>query len=506
MNKKTEAILILALYLAVLYVWVQPISHLPFGDVDSTTHFALADTFYYYDASVYYLPYNLNFTYGYVNEGKIWYPPQYHLNGAISQFVGGERIKSLFFYIALTCSIIVLTSFVLIRKLYGFWPAFLSSFLLGFSTRDYLTYLWAQWPQAIAYFYIPLILYCYYMYTKHVLEKDEKPIYFYIMAVLLATQFFFHPQGFFHSVLIMFIFTVWASVRHKRLSFNIKHAIIAVVIFAIFMLPFLQFPLSMIQDSAPSEANSNLGRLFSWYPPDNLFEGFPTSFYHYSPMYSLWTLPLLLIGIISLLLKRQLKDILLLSWLVGQYLLSHFDIIGMGARVPRSIAAEAHIFIPLIAIGLWFLISLIKVSKSNKVYVKYGFILLFLILGFIFNVKPAYNALSTAYSDLGRITDDQLLAADWLNANVPDDKIVADYGTLSLPKVKWLRQLSRRAVIYSHDAKTDPDYLLFDYSDLVKLQSYPQYKSQMEGISQIERNANATLMYNKNNIKVYKID
>ena len=149
--KKIEIVLMAVLYMAALYLWTLPIQNnrLPFGDVDASSHFTIGDYMVTYDKSIAKIPYPVTFRYKGQNNllpDYLWYPPQYWTNTGIAQVLGGERILPPFIVVAIFSSLIVLSSYFLIRSLFGFWPAFLSSFLLMFSTRDYMIYLWGQWP------------------------------------------------------------------------------------------------------------------------------------------------------------------------------------------------------------------------------------------------------------------------------------------------------------------------------------------------------------------------
>ena len=198
--KKIEIFFIAFLYLATLYIWTLPVhkNHLPFGDVDASSHFTIGDYMTTYDKSILEIPYPLKFRYRGQNNAfpdYLWYPPQYWTNTALAQVFSGDRILGPFIIIAIFCSLIVLTSYFLIRKLFGFWAAFLSSFLLIFSTRDYRIYLWGQWPQSLSFALTPVVLYCFYQYYKHCSQDSSKSIYIYVMALLMSAQFLFHPQG-----------------------------------------------------------------------------------------------------------------------------------------------------------------------------------------------------------------------------------------------------------------------------------------------------------------------
>src|SRR3989338_9918967 len=145
-GKQVEFLAILIVYLTGLYVWTLPIqrNRLPFGDVDASSHFTIGDYMVTYDKSIAKIPYPVTFRYKGQNNllpDYLWYPPQYWTNTGIAQVLGGERILPPFIVVAIFSSLIVLSSYFLIRSLFGFWPAFLSSFLLMFSTRDYMIYL-----------------------------------------------------------------------------------------------------------------------------------------------------------------------------------------------------------------------------------------------------------------------------------------------------------------------------------------------------------------------------
>ena len=147
--KKIEIILLVILYLSALYIWTLPIqkNKLPFGDVDASSHFTIGDYMVTYDKSIAKIPYPITFRYKGQNAmfpDYLWYPPQYWTNTAIAQIFGGDRILPFFIVVAVFSSLIIISSYFFIRNLFGFWPAFLSSFLLMFSTRDYMIYLWGQ--------------------------------------------------------------------------------------------------------------------------------------------------------------------------------------------------------------------------------------------------------------------------------------------------------------------------------------------------------------------------
>lgn len=513
--KKLEIIIVLVLYLFTLYLWSLPYqkNKIPYGEVDAGSHFTLGDYMAGTDKSITTLPYFIDKRYGFDNEFKphtLWYAPPYHVNFAIMQIIGKERILPIFLFNTILCSIIVLVTYFVIRKLFGFWPALLSSFLLIFSMRDIMVYLWGQWPQQIAYFYTPLILYAFYKYTKSYLEKKEKSIYIYIMAILLSINFFFHPASFFHTIIALFIFTILLFIKERKIIFNIKKMSIAIVLFLVIIAVFPYQTANVFAKTTGGKSSNNpyvgdFSRLFHWFGMEDIYTGQPKIYFSYSAMHKIWTLPLLLLGILFLLIRRKKKDLLLLSYLIGTYLMIHLIFFGTG-RPERSLAASAHIFYPLIALGLLAIPSflIIKLPSNLRKNIKYILIILFFVLVLAYNFKPAYNQLKDAYSGIIRITPVQYETAEWLKKNIPEDANVSTVGVLIMQKDRWLRYISWRYIYPYKETAPTPTYMLFDYTDFMGIGD----TNKIEQIASFEKHImeNNTVVYNKNNIKVYKLE
>jgi len=459
------------------------------------------------------LPYFIDTRYGLDNKFKphtLWYAPPYHVNFAIMQIIGQERILPIFLFNTILCSIIVLITYFVMRKLFGFWPALLSSFLLIFSMRDILIYLWGQWPQQIAYFYTPLILYVFYKYAMSYLAQKEKPIYIYIMSILLAINFFFHPASFFHTIVALFVFTILLFIKERKVIFNVKNMSIAIIIFLFIIAIFPYQTANVFAKSTGGKSSSNpyigdFSRLFHWFGMQDYYTGQPREYFSYTAMHKIWTLPLLLLGIFFLLIRRRKKDLLLLSYLISVYLMVHLIFIGFG-RPERSLAASSHIFYPIIALGLLAIPSflIIKIPLSLRKNIKYILIILFFVLALTYNFKPAYNQLKEAYSGIIRVTPVQYETAEWLKENIPENSNVSTVGVLIMQKDRWIRYISWRYVHAYKDTGPRPSHMLFDYSDFMAIGD----TNQIEQVALFEKQImeNNTLVYNKNNIKVYKLE
>ena len=395
--KKIEIILLVVLYLSALYIWTLPIqkNKLPFGDVDASSHFTIGDYMVTYDKSIAKIPYPITFRYKGQNAmfpDYLWYPPQYWTDTAIDQIFGGDRILPPFIVVAIFSSLIIISSYFLIRSLFGFWPAFLSSFLLVFSTRDYMIYLWGQWPQSLSFAFTPLILYCFYRYYKNYKENQNKPIYLYVMALFLSGQFFFHPQGMIASAGALIIFSLVLLVKNRKIPFSIKHLALAVVLLAFVSAAFAPLNIGEFfvelttKQPASNEKTFQFDKLFKWYQGIKNDPGLPDFYFTYNKTHgslqdgllSWWTLPFLLIGMFTLVYRRKEEDLLLLSWFITFYFLTRLVVFGFGTRDIRMFAYEAHLFYPIIAVGLLSISSLPRQDAFKK-YLKYGLIAIFLI-------------------------------------------------------------------------------------------------------------------------------
>ncbi|MBD3164424.1 hypothetical protein GF323_04440 [Candidatus Woesearchaeota archaeon] len=514
-NRHIEAIIIAVIYLTCLYFWTLPIKDnpIPYGEVDAASHYALADYTYYSDRSISELPYYIDKRYGYDNKFSahtLWYPPPFHTSLAIAAVFGGESDYSIYVANAIFCSLIVLAVYFLVRRLYNIEAALLSSFLLIFSIRDIMIYLWGQWPERMAFAYLPLIIYCFYMYCKSYLDRNEKPIYIYLMSILLALNLFIHPMDFFHSVAALIIITLFFFIKERKLFFNARHISAAIVLFlliiSVFPFQTMNVLVRLQTDDTSQGGTGRISRLFYWFKPQESNKGVPQSYFSYKSMIGpYWSIPLLLMGILFLMLRRKKKDLVILGWLVSLYIMIHLDVIGKG-RVHRSLSGTAHIFYPLMALGLIYTFSLIP--KHYRKAIKPLLLLVFAVLMFFSVGLPAYNSLKDAYSGIARINPIQYGFSKWLReSTIEETDNLYHMGSISLARTRWLWMIGHRHMIdstrYSLD-EINSTHIIIDYSDLTMLQN-------KEALLQLqefeERNLhNNTLVYSTKYIRVYELE
>lgn len=528
-----KTVAFIAVYLFALYLWTLPFqdNNVPYGEFDAISHWELGDFIAQRDHTFIYLPPFLDFSYAGDNNFRphtLWYPPPFHTDFAIISSFAQDRMIPIYLTNAVFASAIMISVFFVMSRLFGFLPAILSSFLLTFSMRDILPYLWGQWPERFAYAFIPLALYCLYMYYTTYSRESNKPIYLYTMAILLAVTVFIHPLVFFHLLVGLAVLGIALAIKARKIHFNAKHIGIALAIFLVF---FSIFPyqsgnvlVSFFRSSDDVRNPDIIGRLLQWsFDPEQFSGSVPASYFSFSEMHGLWTLPFLLLGILVLAIRRENRDIFLLAWLASLYLILHRDLIGNLAFLHRSLSASAHIFAPITAIGILSIASFIRLPRNYNVFLKYGMALLAVALAFIYNFPGTYSILDNAYdSPFIRINQAEVEVSEWLKANIGENDNVSIIGPPAeiMQKVWWMASYSHRTshffegfltwstyeenreqTIVNHIMN---DYVVFDYSDIARLSD----SSYAERWLEFERSnfGNHTLLYNKDNIRVYRYE
>ncbi|MBW2976433.1 glycosyltransferase family 39 protein [Candidatus Woesearchaeota archaeon] len=527
-----EILAFLVVYLFTIYMWTLPFqdNKIPYGEFDAISHWEIADSFAQRDNTYVYLPPFVDYSYGNDNRFKphtLWYHPPFHTDLAMISAFANDRMVPIYLTNAIFASSILVSVFFVIRRLFGFLPALLSSFMLSFSMRGIMPYLWGQWPERFAYAFIPLILYCFYMYFTTYSKEKSKPVYLYIMALLLAINMMIHPLAVFHSLLGIFVLGIALAIKLRKFPFNLKHLGIAM---ALFLVLFTVFPyqtgnvFKTFTREQKSDSEASFSRLFRWsFNAEDFTGSVPPEYFSFSKMHGLWTLPFLLIGILALALRRQNRDLFLLAWLFSLYLVLHRDIVGKAELLHRSLSATAHIFIPITVLGVFSIASFIKIPKLYNSFLKYGAAALIVVLTLIYNMPQAYSTLDQAYdSPIIRLTPAQVEVSEWLKDNIDENQNVSVIGQPSqiMQKVWWMASFSHRVsnffegfltwrywednrevIVRDHILN---DVIVMDYTDLLAIGN----KELLDQWSSFEKQnlANHTLLYDRENIRVYKYE
>ena len=535
-NKKfIQTFIFILVYLFGIYFWSQPYQerNLPYGEYDAMSHFEIADYMAYNDKSFMELPPYIDLRYGGDNEFKphvLWYHPTFHASLGVIEVVGGERVLPVFLMNTILATFIIISVYFVINSLFGFWPAILSSLLLIFSPRDFLPFLWGQWPERFGYAFLPLILYCFYKYYTTYSKKDSKPIYMYLLAFLLGINVLVHPLSFFHTAVGLVVLFVLLFIKDRKIPFNLNHIGIAAVIFIVLLGIFPYQTGNIFSQFARGGENTDVGlkmniaRLFQWSPNAEDFAGsVPAFYFSFKDMHGLWTLPFLLFGILFLAIRRERRDLFLLAWLISLYFVMHRDMVGKIMFLHRSLSATAHIFIPLTAIGAVSISSFLKIPKVYKKYLKYTILVLFIYLTFSVNKEYASNLLDkdsyNPYSQSGFFTSlnqAEVDANDWIMKNVPDKSINVTiigvpYGdnvvSATSKKIRWSAAISQHVTRFYYfledkNATLREFYIMMDYTMLGPLNDQKTF----EEMQLFEKNVliNHTLLYDQDGIRVYK--
>ena len=524
-----QTLAFIALYFFAIYFWTQPLQarKVPYGEYDAMSHFEVADYAAYNDKSFMRLPPYIDLRYGEDNKFKphtLWYPPTFHASLAVAEVFGNDRVVPAFFMNAIMASFVMVTVYFVMNSLFGFLPAILSALLLIFSPRDFMPYLWGQWPERFAYAFIPIVLYCFYRYFTSYSKEGSKPMYLCLTALFLGINILIHPLVFFHSVAGLFILYILLAIKQKKLAFSWKHASISAIIFLMLFLsfPYQTFNIFSQFSRGPDESGRafDLSRIFQWsLDPKDYAGSVPPSYFSFREMHGLWTLPFLLLGILFLALRREERDLFLLAWLVSLYLVLHRDLAGKASFLHRSLSASAHIFAPLTAIGAAYLASSIRIPKIAN-YLKYAIAALFVFLAFSVNMAYASKILNkNTYSDFfSTLNNQEYEAAQWSLGNIPSSANITVLGiphqeqfqSATSKKIRWFAAVSQHVTRFYYlredreeILKSGDWYIVLDYTMLGPLNDRKSFDEMQE----FEKRISSThaLAYDKNSIRVYKL-
>jgi len=525
---KKDIIFLTILFGIAIWIWTSPIQEnkLPFGEGDAAWHFSIGDYIADSDKTITRLPNYIGFWYYGWNQklgvNALEYPPPNHVNYALMQVGGGHRFVPIYIYKAIASFLGAFVVYFLLRRLFGFYTAALASFPLIFSLREMMTYLWGQQPTLISFTFIPATLYCSYFFLKGFYNKQENSsnkylIYFYMLILILCSQFLLHIQGLVLSILMISPFWIFMIIKNKKIPLTkkiIKHYLICIFIIILLCLPFL----SLYTGASPAQGlledkSVAYSRIFKWGVDYKDVSGsYPPEFITFSSSYTKYAWIFVLLGLAMIIIRRKEKDMLIISWIIGMYLALHLDLFGFSqGRIARMGIAEPQLIFSLIAIGLVFITNLILKKKQ---LLKIPIYLLFILAVVFLLGKPSYNTLTNAYTDIQRITPEQYEAALWINKNIPEDSILIDKGTFTIAKKRFIHVSSQRYIAELSEkgwkkrnlSFANVSYIIVDYSDLLYLQNYPQYQQQLKDLQTYELNVSNTsqLIYDQNNIHIYK--
>jgi hypothetical protein len=288
-----EILSVIIVFLVGLFIWSAPIrqSSLPYGEVDAAGHFSLADYMSSHNVVIEGLPFYIDFRYGednFYKQNSIWYAPHHHINLGMSQLFAQEYVVSYFSILATLSLLSLLSIFFLLRKLFNYTIAIISSTFLIFNLRAVLSFLWGQQSQILSYAYIPMTLYCLYKYLNA--DKAKRNIYIFMLPFLMVFALFFHPQGFVLNCFVLGSYYVLFNLKNKRFFFS-KELAYAIGIFFVLM---LLFPLAsgnflysmVVKERTSGIVKGEISRLFYWFKEADF--GMPQGYFSFTSYNGDW--------------------------------------------------------------------------------------------------------------------------------------------------------------------------------------------------------------------------
>jgi hypothetical protein len=145
--------------------------------------------------------------------------------------------------------------------------------------------------------------------------------------------------------------------------------------------------------------------------------------------------------------------------------------------------------------------------------------------------REAYNSLKGAYPSVLRVTQSQYELAEWIQENIPWTSALYIRGTLTYPKKSFIQILSRRVMkrddilpvkreivrdvikegmlvteefVRGNEWVIPLEYSIFDYTDIIAIGDQARFDALANMEQQVAQNS--TIVYDKNNIRIYKFD
>ena len=551
-NKKTyisELIFLTLLFISAFYLWSIPLQKnpMPYSEHDGAYIFAYGDDMAYKDKTYWITgnnPLSTSFWYARYQEKygprSAYYPPTYNMDYAFAEIFGGARIVPAFIFIIISCTLGMFSIYLLIRKLYGTQIAMVVAISMLFSFREIMYYLWGQRHNLFAFVYIPIAIYSLYCYLKSFYEKKEKIVYLYLYSLMLLATYLAHLSATAFLAPFTLMLISYFIIKYRRLPIqkkNIKHYLIISAILGVIIVLFFNTYFAGSGLESKGEDTLNFATLSKWLDrPDDNYNTNPVVLDYKDNYISIYTIIFLIAGITYMLIRRRDEDWVIIIAIVTLYLMFHLHFFGLSDknnyRIARFLMVESYFFYTALVVGILTIPDYFKIPAKVKRYIKYVLIIAYVIILVSTQGIKAYNTLSESYPEIMRITPNQLELANWIEQHIPPTSALDIRGTLTYPKARYIQVLSRRVIHYSDEYPekryvifkgiikegmnvpreyvngTDwiisIDYIIFDYSDLMLLGA----QADINQLQQMEKEVakNATLLYDKNNIKVYRFD
>jgi hypothetical protein len=540
-KKYVSLSLYIILVVVVLYMGSLPVSHspYPYGENDAAHHWGRTNYYVttdnidnvnpYYSIASWYIP---------PKKEDFWvplYPMSYFMNQGIMRAIFGNddyasNVILGFFSLLLIPTVL----FLIFNRLFGPLFGFFAGLLVLFDTSVLLKLLWGQRPLLLTF---PFILASYYMYFRFV--QTQKYKYLILTSLFAVAICFYHPAGVLFPFLGVALYTGYFLIKNKKLPFAWYHPIIPIILFVLLFIPTIGNITSFghtekLSEQLTEHETINLKEFFEWFVYEN-YEN-PQIRTYSSIMGGYWTLPLLLLGLLFIILKRSEKNRFILIFVLSTYFLFHIESLGYRLyNMDRFFELSGMAFTALVILGFVLVWQLCRRYKM----IQYGLAIAFIVLLIIFNAIPQKEFLENSYSGPLRINDEQSEFITWAHDHLSYDLSTRDpqelrdvpflyyIGAYSYAKIRFIQSLSQVPMYFI--TLTNPQsmniteyyttlteenlplaftphfsHIVFDYSDAKilgnnEILGWMQYYEETFPI-------NKSLIYNKNNIRVYALE
>lgn len=203
--------------------------------------------------------------------GGYFYPPGFHTTAAILGIYSFLDMASVVHITsALLDCLLVLTSFLLVRELYGVLPALSCSLLLSMSARNIQSVLWGQWPSYFGMAMVPLVI----LYGFRGLKDIRQML---LCGLFSGLAFVVYPQWSVYSAFIvacLHVLTDWGRPRRLLKSLGVYFTVYA----AVAAVPALYMASYASGREVWVNPSMDFGSLLRWYPaldPSGSTGGYP---------------------------------------------------------------------------------------------------------------------------------------------------------------------------------------------------------------------------------------
>jgi len=367
---------------------------------------------------------------------NFYYPPLSYYVPAYAARLTGDFQHTVYVVAALFCSLAVVSTFLLVRELFGDYPALAGATFIALSIRDVSSQIWGQWHSSYSLVFAPLIIY---FGMKSL--KDGR--FLYLCSLSAGLCLLTYPQTILIPLLSLVFFIVLST--DGRLPWKGTDILGSIVLFALLALPMIPGTNSLVghAEGEGSGAPGFVSSLIRWYPADfEKVQAYPKEWYDPIGNYSVFGILLIASGAIILFKDRSPQGrrafLLIVAMILAFYLAVHLTQLLSLMRALKLIVLEPYIFAVAFAAPFSK-----KIVKDKRVKVAAVILLAFFIL---WQARLLYGVGERLFPIGIRLTPNEMAALDYLREKTGDRSLVAFFGNNDV-MLDWGTVLSERLLL-----------------------------------------------------------